>query len=89
MSEWKQVKLDEIADIIDSMHQTPKYVHKGQPLVRVTDLKNSYIDLTNCLQVSDDVFETYSKKHKSEKGDIVFARVGSLNRPDYFGDSLS
>lgn len=77
MSEWKQVKLDEIADIIDSMHQTPKYVHKGQPLVRVTDLKNSYIDLTNCLQVSDDVFETYSKKHKSEKGDIVFARVGS------------
>jgi type I restriction enzyme S subunit len=36
MSEWKECKLGEIVDVIDSLHQTPKYSNIGYPMVRVT-----------------------------------------------------
>ncbi|WP_407492000.1 restriction endonuclease subunit S [Acinetobacter baumannii] len=77
MSEWRNCKLSDVADVIDSMHQTPKYSALGKPLVRVTDLKNGYLSLNDCLQVTEDVYQTYSSRHKSQEGDIVFARVGS------------
>ena len=77
MSEWRSCKLSDVADVIDSMHQTPKYSALGRPLVRVTDLKNGYLSLKDCLQVTEEVYQTYSSRHKSQEGDIVFARVGS------------
>lgn len=77
MSEWRKCNLSDVADVIDSMHQTPKYSALGKPLVRVTDLKNGYLSLNDCLRVSEEVYQTYSSRHKSQEGDIVFARVGS------------
>lgn len=90
MSEWRTCKLSDIAEVIDSMHQTPKYSAVGKPLVRVTDLKNGYLNLKDCLRVTEEVYKAYSSRHKSQKGDIVFARVGSygnlgfVNKPMEF-----
>lgn len=77
MSEWKVVKLNDIADIIDSMHTTPPYKKVGIPLVRVTDLKNTYLDLSQCFKVDELTYDIYSRKHQPKVGDIIFARVGS------------
>jgi len=77
MSEWKECKLGEIVDVIDSLHQTPKYSNIGYPMVRVTDIKGGYLKTENTLKVDKQVFEVFSKKHKPKKGDIVMSRVGS------------
>lgn len=77
MSEWKECRLGEIVDVIDSLHQTPKYSNIGYPMVRVTDIKGGYLETGNTLKVDKHVFEFFSKKHKPKKGDIVMSRVGS------------
>ncbi|WP_446916415.1 restriction endonuclease subunit S, partial [Klebsiella pneumoniae] len=49
--EWKA--LEEVSDIYDSLHQTPQYSKNGLSMIRVTDIKNGYIDLKNTLKVND------------------------------------
>jgi type I restriction enzyme S subunit len=74
---FTKVKLETIAEVIDSLHQTPSYSETGLPMVRVTDIKRGYLDLSNTLKVSPDVFAKFSKNHTPKKGDILFSRVGS------------
>lgn len=80
---WKSsAKLSEIAEVIDSLHKTPKYTDdpNGYPMVRVTDINSRVLNLTNTKKVSLEVYNEFSKKHKSKVGDIVFSRVGSYGR---------
>ena len=55
-------RLDEVAEVIDSLHQTPSYVENGLPMVRVTDIKGGSIDLRNTLKVTLQVFNDFTKK---------------------------
>lgn len=77
MSGFVKVKLGEIADVIDSLHQTPSYSETGLPMVRVTDIKRGFLNLSNTLKVGPEVFDKFSKNHTPKKGDILFSRVGS------------
>lgn len=74
---WKLKRLDEIARVVDSLHKTPKYSSKGFPMVRVTDINASFLDLSNTVLVEQATFKEFSKNHKSQKGDIVVSRVGA------------
>jgi len=78
MSEWKEMELGEVCDLLDCLHKTPKYSEEGYPMVRVTDVKNGYLDTSDCLLVNDKVFTAFSKGYKPKVGDIVFTRVGSF-----------
>ena len=86
-SNIKHIKLSEVADVIDSLHQTPKYCNKGIPMVRVTDVRAGDLDLTNCLMVSAEDYEKYSAKHKPQIGDIIISRVGSYGIFSYVASS--
>ncbi|WP_289019463.1 restriction endonuclease subunit S [Desulfobacter postgatei] len=77
MAEWKEYKLGDICDLLDCLHKTPKYSEDGFPMVRVTDVKNGYLETMNCLKVNEDVFNAFSKNYQPKNGDIVFTRVGS------------
>jgi type I restriction enzyme S subunit len=77
MTIWKEYKLGEIADIIDSLHKTPTYSNTGYPMVRVTDIKGGFLTVKNTFRVSKDVFDEFSKRHEAKRGDIVMSRVGS------------
>ncbi|MCB9245820.1 MAG: restriction endonuclease subunit S [Flavobacteriales bacterium] len=78
MSEWKEVELGEVCDLLDCLHKTPKYSEEGYPMVRVTDVKNGYLDTSECLLVNEEVFTAFSKGYEPKVGDIVFTRVGSF-----------
>lgn len=75
--DWKENKLGEIAELIDSFHQTPAYDETGFPMVRVTDIKTGFLDLSKTRKVKKSIFEEFSKRHMPRTGDIVFSRVGS------------
>ena len=73
--QWKM--LEEVSDIYDSLHQTPQYAENGLSMIRVTDIKNGYVDLSKTLKVNNEVFTTFTKKYSPQKNDLVMSRVGS------------
>ena len=87
-SETSYTTLQEVADIYDSLHQTPKYSEEGFSMIRVQDVKKGYIDTTNSLKVDEKTYETFVQKYKPKTNDIVVSRVGSYGNfaiiPDEF-----
>ncbi|RUO49644.1 restriction endonuclease subunit S [Pseudidiomarina donghaiensis] len=73
--EWKS--LGEVANVFDSLHQTPQYSETGLSMVRVTDIKGGFVNLNTTLKVSEDVFNNFTKKYRPQKLDLVMSRVGS------------
>ena len=81
---WILVELQQISNIIDSLHVTPKYSSKGISMVRSTDIKSGNLNLENTFYVSEDVYEKFTKNHKPIRNDIVMSRVGT-----YFPNSFT
>ena len=73
----KYKKLIELASVVDSLHQTPKYSDEGIPMVRVTDVKGGRLSLKDCLRVDEVVYKKFTANHEPTYGDIVISRVGT------------
>jgi len=80
---YDKVILSDIAMLYDSLHQTPKYSDDGYPMVRVTDIKYGYINLSNSQKVSEEVYKEFTKKYHPKQGDILFSRVGSYGNSSF------
>ena len=69
----KLKRLEDIAELYDGTHQTPKYVNTGVPFVSVQDIKNIY---------GTDKYitaEEYNKfKVKPRKNDVFMTRIGDI-----------
>ena len=83
LSEWCRCVLSDIADVVDSLHQTPAYRSTGLPMVRVTDIKGGYLALDQSVKVDNQTFDLFVKNHKPQQGDIVISRVGSYGNFSY------
>lgn len=70
-------KLSDVADVIDSLHKTPKYSNAGKAMVRCTDVKYGKLNLDNTFKVSNEVFAEFSRRYTPMKDDIIITRVGS------------
>ena len=69
----KLKRLEDIAELYDGTHQTPKYVNTGVPFVSVQDIKNIYG--TNKYITA----EEYNKfKVKPRKNDVFMTRIGDI-----------
>lgn len=86
MEEWKEYKLEDIAEILTgpfgSQLHNEDYTNIGTPIVTVEHLGNRRFSRQNLPLISD-----YDKKRLSkytlQNGDIVFSRVGSVDRCSY------
>ena len=74
---WVEKSLGEVADLLDCLHKTPIYAETGFPMVRVTDIKPGFLDLSKTRKVDEQTFKAFSKGRNPKAGDIVFSRVGS------------
>ena len=75
--DWEEVLIGEVSELIDSLHQTPKYSDSGYAMVRVTEIKGGYLKTEKALRVNESVYNEFSKRHKPENGDIIMSRVGA------------
>lgn len=80
---WRVCRLDEVADIIDSLHKTPIYSETGRAMVRVTDVQGGFLDVSKTLRVTEEVFQEFTRRYAPKRGDIVFSRVGSYGNASY------
>jgi len=70
-------KLSEIADVIDSLHKTPKYSETGRAMIRCTDVKYGRLDLSKTFKVDEEIFAEFSRRYAPQRGNIIITRVGS------------
>jgi type I restriction enzyme, S subunit len=76
-------ELGDIAELFDSLHQTPRYANEGYPMIRVTDIRRGSVDTTSAVRVDEETYLQFSKKHRPQVGDILFSRVGSYGNSSY------
>ena len=86
MSEWKEYKLGEIADVqtgpFGSQLHMSDYQMEGTQIITVEHLGDNRIIHNNLPLVGDDD-KNRLKKYVLAEGDIVFSRVGSVDRRAY------
>lgn len=87
MSEWKKVKLGEIASSIQTgpfgsqLHQSD-YSDEGTPVVMPKDIINGHIDETTIARVEKHHVDRLIR-HKITEGDIIYARRGDVGKCAY------
>ena len=86
MEEWKEYKLGDVASVqtgpFGSQLHNKDYVKAGTPIVTVEHLGARLFSTQNLPCVSD-VDKVRLGKYTLEEGDIVFSRVGSVDRCSY------
>ncbi|MDC0551672.1 restriction endonuclease subunit S [Amylibacter sp.] len=80
---WEVNRLSLIAQVIDSLHETPIFTDFGVPMVRVTDIKRGDLSVENAKTVSEENYLKFIKKYEPKLGDIVMSRVGSYGVSSY------
>lgn len=79
---WTIAISSEIIDVRDGTHDTPKYVEKeGIALVTSKNLKGGKIDFDKISYISKNDHIEISKRSGVEKGDILFAMIGTIGNP--------
>lgn len=78
---WEWARLQEVYDVRDGTHDTPKYVEQGIPLITSRNISGQGLDLTNVNYISIEDHEFISQRSKVENGDILFAMIGSIGNP--------
>ena len=77
------ITISDVADVVDSLHKTPEYVMEGLPMVRVIDVNNSFLSLSDCLLVNTETMNEHNKNHIPKIGDTIITRVGSYGMVSY------
>jgi type I restriction enzyme S subunit len=78
---WRWVRLGDVFDVRDGTHDSPKYQAEGYPLVTSKNIYSGQLDLSNVKFISEEDHLKISERSKVDKGDILFAMIGSIGNP--------
>ena len=76
--DWEQRKLNEVTDVRDGTHDSPKYIEFGHPFITSKNVKNGYINYDEIQYISDEDFNEINKRSKVDKNDILFGMIGTI-----------
>lgn len=75
---WEVKRLGEVTDkISDGVHAKPNYTESGMPFISVININRGKLNFENCKFVSQSDGETFNKRTKPEKGDVLYTKVGA------------
>lgn len=78
---WEWCRLNEVYDVRDGTHDTPKYCDKGYPLVTSKNLSNGFLDLSDVKFISEADHLNIIQRSAVDCGDILFAMIGTIGNP--------
>lgn len=81
MESWTSVIMNSVLDVRDGTHDSPKYFDIGYPLVTSKNLKNGMITDKDIKYISKDDYDKINERSKVDKGDILFAMIGTIGNP--------
>ena len=70
---WEPQALDELVDIFDGPHATPKKIDDGPIFLGISSLKNGRLDLSDIAHVSEHDFTKWTRRVTPREGDVVFS----------------
>jgi len=87
MSERKEYRLEQVAQIVDCEHKTAPSVDVSDFIsVRTTDISNGRIHFDSANRVSEPVYLEWTKRLTPRKGDIILAREAPVGEVGYVPD---
>ena len=78
MDDWEQRKLNEIADVRDGTHDSPKYVQEGHPFITSKNVSNGFINYDEVQYITDVDYEEINKRSKVDVHDILMGMIGTI-----------
>ncbi len=78
--DWEEKKLGEIYDVRDGTHDSPTYQNSGHLLITSKNLRGGF-NIKNAKFISEDDFRKINERSKVDKGDILFAMIGTIGTP--------
>jgi type I restriction enzyme, S subunit len=79
--DWEEKTLNEIYDVRDGTHDSPKYKEIGYPLITSKNLKKDLLNYDKIKYISEEDYFNINKRSKVDKGDILFAMIGTIGNP--------
>lgn len=80
-STWKWVRMNDVLDVRDGTHDSPKYYSEGVPFVTSKNLINGDIDFSNTKLISFDDARKINERSYVENDDILMAMIGTIGNP--------
>ena len=78
---WTKKKLNDLYDVRDGTHDSPKYQERGFPLVTSKNLRNGFVDMANVKYISQQDYDKINERSKVDIGDVLFAMIGTIGNP--------
>lgn len=78
---WSWVRLEDVFDVRDGTHDSPKYHDSGYPLVTSKNLYYGNLDFLNVKYISESDHKKISERSRVDRDDVLFAMIGSIGNP--------
>lgn len=75
---WSTSKLNEVCDVRDGTHDSPKYVSEGYPFVTSKNITNGELDFSNVQYISKVDYLHFEKRSHVDDGDILMPMIGTV-----------
>ena len=75
---WEQRKLENISDVKDGTHDSPKYVQNGHPFITSKNVGNGFINYDDIQYVSDKDYDEINRRSKVDIHDILMGMIGTI-----------
>lgn len=77
---WEVKKLNDIFDVSDGTHDTPKEVIDGFPLVTGRNIVNGQIDFSTTYNISEEDYKKINVRSVINKNDILYSNIGTIGQ---------
>lgn len=81
ISKFRLCRLEDLAEVKDGTHESPKYHSAGIPFITSKNLVDGNIDFSNVNYISETDHESFSRRSNVEDGDILFGMIGTIGNP--------
>lgn len=75
---WNSLILNEVTDVRDGTHDSPKYYDKGYPFVTSKNLIEGKIDFSTCQLISEEDYLHFNVRSRVDDGDILMPMIGTI-----------
>lgn len=84
---WRYTSLQNICDVRDGTHDSPKYIAKGKyRLLTSRNFTKGYVDFSDVNYISKDDFDKINKRSLVSKNDIIMPMIGTVGSPVIVGE---
>ena len=78
---WEILCLNNVCDVRDGTHDSPKYISDGYPLITSKNVKDGKLNFNDIKYISEKDFNNINKRSKVDMGDILMPMIGTIGNP--------